>query len=80
MTMKKTTAKAASPINYLDEVRTMLLSVPKSDYQRISVEAGLSWRTIYSVMDEGHDPRYSTVDRLYRVLLESPPQDRRKTR
>lgn len=76
--MKKTATKA-EPTDYLKAVRDQLGKVPRSDFMRIAADAGLHLRTIYAVMEEGRDPRYSTVFELYRTLNKMPVADRRKS-
>jgi DNA-binding phage protein len=79
--MKQKAIKAApspEPIDYLAMVREKLNTVPRSDFMRIAVDAKLAFRTIYSMLDENRDPRYSTVMTLYRTLFRAPTADRRK--
>jgi DNA-binding phage protein len=79
--VKQKTTKAApmaEPIDYLALVREKLNTVPRADFMRIAVDAQLGLRTIYSMLDENRDPRYSTVMTLYRTLHRSPTADRRK--
>jgi DNA-binding phage protein len=79
--MKQKTTKPApmpAPVDYLELVREKLNASPRSDFTRIAVDAGLSWRTIYAVLDTERDPRYSTVMALYRTLQKTPAVDRRR--
>lgn len=54
--------------NQRDSVRGALLATPTSEWLGIAVEAKMTLRTIYNVIDEKRDPRYGSVFKLYKVL------------
>lgn len=64
--------------NQRDEVRRALLATPTPQWLGIAVEAKMTLRTIYNVIDEKRDPRYGSVFKLYTVLKTREAKEARK--
>lgn len=62
--------------NQRDVVRGALQATPTSEWLGIAVEAKMTLRTVYNVIDPKRNPTYGSVFRLYSVLKERESKKR----
>lgn len=72
-------ATATEP-DYLEYVRQRLQAMDASEIPRLAVDAGITQRAIYYLINGQQDARYSTVKKLRLALLASDKAKAKATR